>query len=179
MADALQEYLASIGITDEDLALVGPDEIVALAFLAGLFPERERLSVEEVAARIDSTPEVVRRVWRAAGFPDPPPDEPALVVAGFMTHPQQDLLIDDAPTAPRDWLLAGGDPVPVCRLAELEVERGVTALVHGQAIAIFRTQDDHIYALGNHDLGRYCQTRGLGSMPLQAVRAEPAEVLYK
>jgi nitrite reductase (NADH) small subunit len=27
----------------------------------------------------------------------------------------------------------------------------VTALVHGQAIAIFRTQDDHVYALGNHD----------------------------
>jgi nitrite reductase (NADH) small subunit len=40
---------------------------------------------------------------------------------------------------------------PVCRVAELEVERGATALVHGQAIAIFRTQDDHVYALGNHD----------------------------
>ena len=40
---------------------------------------------------------------------------------------------------------------PVCRVAELEVERGATALVHGQAIAIFRTQDDTVYALGNHD----------------------------
>lgn len=40
---------------------------------------------------------------------------------------------------------------PVCRVAELEVERGVTALVHGQAIAIFRTADDQVYALGNHD----------------------------
>ena len=40
---------------------------------------------------------------------------------------------------------------PVCRVAELEVERGATALVHGQAIAIFRTHDDTIYALGNHD----------------------------
>ncbi|MFC5727499.1 MULTISPECIES: nitrite reductase small subunit NirD [Nocardioides] len=40
---------------------------------------------------------------------------------------------------------------PVCRMAELEVERGVTALVHGQAIAIFRTADDAVYALGNHD----------------------------
>jgi nitrite reductase (NADH) small subunit len=40
---------------------------------------------------------------------------------------------------------------PVCRVAELEVERGVTALVHGQAIAIFRTQGDEVYALGNHD----------------------------
>ena len=40
---------------------------------------------------------------------------------------------------------------PVCRVAELEVERGATALVHGQAVAIFRTQGDEVYALGNHD----------------------------
>lgn len=40
---------------------------------------------------------------------------------------------------------------PVCRVAELEVERGATALVHGQAVAIFRTTDDTVYALGNHD----------------------------
>jgi nitrite reductase (NADH) small subunit len=39
----------------------------------------------------------------------------------------------------------------VCRVAELEVERGATALVHGQAIALFRTPDDRVYALGNHD----------------------------
>lgn len=41
--------------------------------------------------------------------------------------------------------------VPVCRLADLEVERGVTALVHGQAVAIFRTYDDQVFALGNYD----------------------------
>jgi nitrite reductase (NADH) small subunit len=40
---------------------------------------------------------------------------------------------------------------PVCRVTELEVERGATALVHGQALAIFRTQDGVVYALGNHD----------------------------
>ena len=40
---------------------------------------------------------------------------------------------------------------PVCRMVELEVDRGATALVHGQAIAIFRTVDDTVYALGNHD----------------------------
>jgi nitrite reductase (NADH) small subunit len=40
---------------------------------------------------------------------------------------------------------------PVCRIVELEVDRGVTALVHGQAIAIFRTGADSVYALGNHD----------------------------
>jgi nitrite reductase (NADH) small subunit len=40
---------------------------------------------------------------------------------------------------------------PVCRIVELEVERGATALVHGQALAIFRTHDDAVYALGNYD----------------------------
>ncbi len=40
---------------------------------------------------------------------------------------------------------------PVCPLAELEVERGAAALVNGQAVAIFRTHDDTVYALGNHD----------------------------
>jgi len=40
---------------------------------------------------------------------------------------------------------------PVCKLEDLEVLRGVTALVHGQAIAIFRMTDDTVYALGNHD----------------------------
>ncbi len=39
----------------------------------------------------------------------------------------------------------------MCRIAELEVDRGATALVHGQALAIFRTQGDAVYALGNYD----------------------------
>ncbi len=41
--------------------------------------------------------------------------------------------------------------LPVCRLAELEVGLGASALVHGQAMAIFRTADDTVYAVGNHD----------------------------
>ncbi|MGA8847780.1 MAG: nitrite reductase small subunit NirD [Nocardioides sp.] len=39
----------------------------------------------------------------------------------------------------------------VCRLVELQVERGASALVHGQALAIFRAHDDAVYAVGNHD----------------------------
>ncbi|MBB3053464.1 hypothetical protein FHS23_004517 [Prauserella isguenensis] len=46
-----------------------------------------------------------------------PDDQPALVVAGFMTTPQPDLPIRDTPTTPRDWLLAGGDPARVAELA--------------------------------------------------------------
>lgn len=40
---------------------------------------------------------------------------------------------------------------PVCRLEDLEAERGATALVHGQAVALFRTRDGEVHALGNHD----------------------------
>jgi nitrite reductase (NADH) small subunit len=39
----------------------------------------------------------------------------------------------------------------VCPLDDLEVERGVAALVNGQAVAIFRTHDDSVYGLGNQD----------------------------
>lgn len=39
----------------------------------------------------------------------------------------------------------------VCPFSAVEVERGVTALVRGRAIAIFRCEDDQVYAIGNHD----------------------------
>ncbi|CAM3350936.1 nitrite reductase small subunit NirD [Nocardioides dubius] len=40
---------------------------------------------------------------------------------------------------------------PVCALGDLEVERGATALVHGHAVAIFRTHGGEVHALGNYD----------------------------
>lgn len=43
-----------------------------------------------------------------------PADQPALVVAAFMTTPQLEL--GDPPVAPREWLLAGGAPTQVARL---------------------------------------------------------------
>ena len=46
-----------------------------------------------------------------------PDDQPALVVAAFMTTPQPDLALDNAPATPRQWLLAGGDPTTVAALA--------------------------------------------------------------
>lgn len=46
----------------------------------------------------------------------------------------------------------GGDTwQAVCALEEIEVERGVAALVHAQAVAIFRTARDEVHALANHD----------------------------
>ncbi|HVV10295.1 DNA-binding protein [Amycolatopsis sp.] len=46
-----------------------------------------------------------------------PGDQPALVVAAFMTTPQDDLEINGKSATPREWLLAGGDPEPAARLA--------------------------------------------------------------
>ncbi len=39
----------------------------------------------------------------------------------------------------------------MCRLGDLEIGRGATALAHGQAVAIFRIDQHTVYALGNHD----------------------------
>lgn len=39
----------------------------------------------------------------------------------------------------------------VCPYQDLEVERGATALVHGHAVAIFRTHAGDVHALGNYD----------------------------
>jgi hypothetical protein len=44
-----------------------------------------------------------------------PEDQPALVVAAFMSTPQADLVINDRPATPRQWLLAGGDPEVAAR----------------------------------------------------------------
>ena len=40
---------------------------------------------------------------------------------------------------------------PVCTCRDLEIGRGVTALVHGHAVALFRMGEDEFYALGSHD----------------------------
>lgn len=53
-----------------------------------------------------------------------PADQPALVVAGFMTTEQEDLLVDGSPATPRAWLLAGGDPR---RVAALVAQLGTPA----------------------------------------------------
>jgi nitrite reductase (NADH) small subunit len=40
---------------------------------------------------------------------------------------------------------------PVCTCRDLEIGRGVTALVHGHAVALFWMGEDEFYALGSHD----------------------------
>jgi nitrite reductase (NADH) small subunit len=48
-------------------------------------------------------------------------------------------------------------------LADLYPERGVAALVDGEQVALFRTYDDRVYAIGNLDpfSGAYVLARGI------------------
>ena len=39
----------------------------------------------------------------------------------------------------------------MCRVDQIDVEGGVTALVEGAAVAIFRTHDGNVYAMSNYD----------------------------
>ena len=41
--------------------------------------------------------------------------------------------------------------VEVCAVSSIPSEGGVAALVHGQAVAVFRTHDGSVFAIGNVD----------------------------
>ncbi|CAO5146492.1 nitrite reductase subunit NirD [Frankia sp. AiPs1] len=51
----------------------------------------------------------------------------------------------------------------VCRFEDLTPERGVAALVDGTQVAVFRTHDDRLFALGNQDpfSGAWVLSRGI------------------
>jgi len=51
----------------------------------------------------------------------------------------------------------------VCRYDQLVPERGVAALVQGQQVAVFRTFDGMLYAIGNRDpfSGAFVLSRGI------------------
>lgn len=63
---------------------------------------------------------------------------------------------------------------PVCRLVELQVERGAAALVHGQAVAIFRMYDDTVHALANHDPFSHASVLARGIVGTRTVGAAGA-----
>ena len=44
-----------------------------------------------------------------------------------------------------------GDWIAVCRLEDIVPNTGVCALAGGRQVAVFRLDDDRVYALSNHD----------------------------
>jgi adenylate cyclase len=71
---ALLEYLVGLGATLDDLLAANPDEYPVLASTIALWGDRERLTLDEVAAAAGVEPALVARTWRAAGFPEPNSD---------------------------------------------------------------------------------------------------------
>jgi nitrite reductase (NADH) small subunit len=53
--------------------------------------------------------------------------------------------------------------IRVCAVDDIEPERGVAALVQGEQVALFRTFDGSLYAIGNQDpfTGAYVLSRGI------------------
>lgn len=51
----------------------------------------------------------------------------------------------------------------ICRYDDLQPERGVAALIGGEQVAVFRTFDGALYALGNQDpfTGAFVLSRGI------------------
>ncbi|MCU1656882.1 MAG: nitrite reductase small subunit [Pseudonocardiales bacterium] len=70
----------------------------------------------------------------------------------------------------------GVEWTPVCRLDDLQPERGVAALVDGVQMAVFRTFNDELHAVGNQDpfTGAFVISRGIvGSRGDAATVASP------
>ena len=63
---------------------------------------------------------------------------------------------------------------PVCGYDDLQPERGVAALLGGEQVALFRTFDGSLYAIGNQDpfTGAFVLSRGIvgtrGAVPTVA-----------
>jgi nitrite reductase (NADH) small subunit len=64
--------------------------------------------------------------------------------------------------------------IPVCRYGDLQPERGVAALLGTEQVALFRTFDGSLYAIGNQDpfTGAFVLSRGIvgtrGDIPIVA-----------
>jgi nitrite reductase (NADH) small subunit len=68
---------------------------------------------------------------------------------------------------------------PVCRVEEIDRESGVTALVAGQAVAVFRTFDDRFYALSNYDPFAMASVLARGIVGTRGDREFVASPLHK
>jgi adenylate cyclase len=76
---ALLEYLCDRGATlDEMVEANGLGRLVVLAGDLERRGSEERISFREAASRAGLPLDHIRRIWRAAGFPEVPPDEPVL-----------------------------------------------------------------------------------------------------
>src|SRR5215831_1417262 len=73
---ALIDYLLGLGATVDDMVEAGADQLPVVPTNIMLWGDaRQRLTVNEVIEETGADPDLIRRAWRAAGFPDSAPDE--------------------------------------------------------------------------------------------------------
>jgi nitrite reductase (NADH) small subunit len=65
----------------------------------------------------------------------------------------------------------------VCALADLEVETGVTALVDGRAVAVFRTYGGDVFALSNYDPVSHASVLARGIVGTRTVDGKTVDVV--
>ena len=65
----------------------------------------------------------------------------------------------------------------VCALADLEIEAGVTALVDGQAVAVFRTYGGDVLALSNYDPLAHASVLARGIVGTRTVDGKTVDVV--
>jgi adenylate cyclase len=71
----LRSFLRRRGATADEISRAERDgRLVLVAFDRELMPGQPRYTFEEVCRRASFDIETARRLWRALGFPDPPPD---------------------------------------------------------------------------------------------------------
>lgn len=68
---------------------------------------------------------------------------------------------------------------PVCPWSRLPVDRGVAALVDGEQVAVFRTADEGLYAVSNHDPFSDAMVISRGIVGSRGDRPTVASPLYK
>jgi nitrite reductase (NADH) small subunit len=68
---------------------------------------------------------------------------------------------------------------PICPWERLPVDRGVAALVDGAQVAIFRSADDSVYALSNHDPFSGAMVISRGIVGSRGDRPTVASPIYK
>lgn len=67
----------------------------------------------------------------------------------------------------------------LCSLEDISVDAGVCALINGMEIAIFRTEDDTVYALGNYDPYSHAYVLSRGLLGETKGRCYVASPMYK
>ncbi len=68
---------------------------------------------------------------------------------------------------------------PICPWSRLPVDRGVAALVDGEQVAVFRTADDGLHAVSNHDPFSDAMVMSRGIVGSRGDRPTIASPVYK